>query len=315
MSDDIPYATPYPWDNPTMEDSQKYANEKLRKRRFVGSGLAALRKNAFGPEATMGDVAKNMLMNLLQQHNIEIGGEGDDFETEADELYGDSISGLNREPLVPDTAENELLGLARSGRLSLFSSLLKVVEDAESSVTTKNLLRHCSMTLRPGDVPGSLDAKEFVLSALHFLSSKFEASSDQLLPLPLIQPIQEVGDLEKRSYEKAGEWKLDEIKDNLLRLEQIFISSPSSWRWLKRETFSPRLPQNDEISFFLKGSIPASATAKKTKGETSRKRKAAPSSPPAGGSPSPVRDSSAFESTPVVEATIVAEGSPTNSIA
>jgi hypothetical protein len=310
MSEDIPYATPFPWDNASMADSQKCANEALRKRRFVGSGLAALRKNAFGASSNMGDVSKNILMNLLQQHSIEIRSDEEAFETEADELYGASLSGLRREANVPGTADEEVLELARDGRLSLFASILKFIEVDESPVATKNLIRNCCLTVRPGDVPGSIDAKEMILSALHFLSSNFDAGSDQLLSMPLIRPIQEVGDLEKRSYEKAGEWKFVAVEDKLLRLEQLFLTSSSAWKWLRRETFCPRLSHKDETSFFLKGSIPASASAKKPKGEGSRKRKATDPPPVP---TSPVNDSN-FDSTPVVEATIVADGSPTHSI-
>jgi hypothetical protein len=311
MSEDIPYATPYPWDNPEMEDSQKYVNEALSKRPFVGSGLAALRKNAFGPNSTMGDVAKNLLMNLFQQYNIEVGNEEEDFETEADELYGGSLDKLRRKTVSIGTADDEVLELARNGKLSLFGSILKVIEEGESPVTTKTVLRNCCLTLRPGDLPGSLDAKEVVLAAIHFLSSDFEANSDQLLSLPLVRQIQDAGDLEKRSYEKVGDWKLPVIKDNLFRMEQVFLTSPTSWGWLRREAFCPRLSRKDEASFFLKGSIPASATAKKAKGETSRKRKEVSPTPAAS---SPVNESP-FDPTPVVEAMIVADGSPSNSIA
>ena len=65
MSSEVPYATPYPWDSPMVEESQKYANRGLRKRRFIGSGFASVRKHAFGSESSIGDVAKTLLINIL----------------------------------------------------------------------------------------------------------------------------------------------------------------------------------------------------------------------------------------------------------
>jgi hypothetical protein len=119
-----------------------------------------------------------------------------------------------------------------------------------------------------------------------------------------------VGDLEKRSYAKKGDWKLSDILDNILQLEQAFLSSATSWKWLERSKFSPQLSVQDEKTFFLKGSIPASATGKKAKAESTRKRKVSVSS--AGGAPnSPQND----DSMPVVEATVVMDGSPSNSAA
>ena len=309
---EIPFATPFPWDNASMKEAQKHAIEGLRKRPFVGSGLAALRKNAFGPTSTMGDLSKNILMNLLHQHGIDRRNEEEDFETEADELYGASLSKLRREANLPDRPEEKVLELAREGRLSLFASILKVIEEGESPLTTKTLIKKSCLTTRPGDVPGSLDGKEMVLAALHFLSSNFEAKSEHLINLPLIHSIQEVADLEKKSYEKAGDWKLDDIKENVLRLEQVFLTSPTAWKWLRRETFSPRLSQEEETAFFFKGAIPASASAKKTQGGASRKRKAT-STPPPTVSTSPVNEST-IGSTNVVEATAVPSASPSDPI-
>eukprot|EP00536_Pseudo-nitzschia_multiseries_P011557 jgi/Psemu1/308338/fgenesh1_kg.401_\ len=121
-----------------------------------------------------------------------------------------------------------------------------------------------------------MDAKDMILAALHFLSSKSETKSTYTLGLPLIRPLQVYGDLERRNYEKVGDWKLEEIKEKLLRAEEIFLSSPSSWEWQKRESWSLRLSVADEESLFMKGTVPVCATAstKKTKGEGIKKRQA-----------------------------------------
>jgi hypothetical protein len=310
MSQDLPYATPYPWDNEEMEESYKRANASLRKRRFVGSGFAALYKQSFGSGSTTGDTAKSILTNLLQQNNLEFGEDEEYSETNADELYGSKLTVSRKETVTPGISDEQIISLARDGKLSLFQSLLKGIDGGSTPVTTKHLIRTCCLTLRPADVPGSIDSKEMILSALYFLSSTFEASAEHLVSLPLIRPLQEVGDLEKRSYEKSRGWKLSDISDKLLHLEQAFMSSSTSWNWLGRDKFSPRLPRKEEASFFMKGTIPPSATGKKPKGEGTRKRKA--SSPAAGFVTSPVHD--AFDSTSVVEATIVVDASPTHSI-
>jgi hypothetical protein len=138
--------------------------------------------------------------------------------------------------------------------------------------------------------PISLKFVEMVMAALQFMSRDCEMSSEDLISLPLIRPSQELADLERRTFNKCGDWTMDDdFKEKVLRLEQIFTSSSSSWRWLKREFAAPRLAQKDEDSLFLKGVIPASAVAKKpTPHISSRKRKAnAMASSETGGVPSP----------------------------
>ena len=115
-----------------------------------------------------------------------------------------------------------------------------------------------------------------VMAALQFMSRDCEVISSDLVSLPLIRPSQELADLERRTFSKWGDWTMDDdFKQKILRLEQIFTSSSSSWKWLKREFASPRLSQKDEYSLFFKGAIPASAMAKRPSQQTvSRKRKA-----------------------------------------
>jgi hypothetical protein len=157
-----------------------------------------------------------------------------------------------------------------------------------NAVTTKHLIRSCALTLSPGDVPGALDAKEMVMAALYFLSSRWEprrvgkSSFARFPSLPLIRLVEAVGDLEKRSYIPQYEWwkvvsSPSTFTQQVLRLEQVFLTSQSSWKFVPRIKFSPPLSlsglsPNEEAVFFLKGSIPASVTGKK-KGEATRKRK------------------------------------------
>jgi len=278
MSDDIPYAQPFQWN----EESQGNSTRSLRKRKFVGSGLALLRKESLGSESKMGNVTKNILMNLFHQHGIELDG-----EMESDEHKFKGIGLAGKTLLGKQEAEGE------SGNKSLFVALLKVISDSSNSITpTRQFLSKVSPTLIPGSLPGTLDSKDMVLAALHFLSSNSDAKSDHVLRLPLIKPVQAYGDLEKRNYKKVGDWKLDDIMVQLARMEEIFLSSPSSWQWQKRESLSLRLSRDDEEFFFTKGTVPLSATAKKLKAETVKKRKAPVKAAKATGSPNAEVDAS-----------------------
>jgi hypothetical protein len=267
MCDDIPYAQPFPW----TEESQGNATRSLRKRKFVGSGLALLRKESLGSESKMGNVAKNILMNLFHQHGIELDGE---MESDENKFKGIGLSPTDKTELE-NLSEYEIALETESGNKSIFIALLKAVtESSTGTISTRQILGKVCLLLQPGSLPGIMDSKDMVLAALHFLSSNDETKSNHVLRLPLIRPLQAYGDLEKRNFEKVGDWRFEDIKAKLLRMEEVFLSSPSSWKWQKRESLSLRLSQPDEESFFMKGTIPLCATAKKVKGESFKKRKA-----------------------------------------
>jgi hypothetical protein len=268
MSDDIPYAQPFPW----TEESQGSATRSLRKRKFVGSGLALLRKESLGSESKLGNVAKNILMNLFHQHGIELDGE---MESDENKFKGIGLSNPALRVLSPTgKTEHAIVLETESGNRSLFIGMLKAItESSTGTISTRQILGKVCLLLQPGSLPGIMDSKDIVLAALHFLSSNDETKSDLVLRLPLIRPLQAYGDLEKRAFEKVGDWKLEDIKGKILRMEEVFLSSPSSWKWQKRESLSLRLSQEDEESFFMKGTVPLCATAKKVKGESFKKRK------------------------------------------
>lgn len=259
-----------------MEELQRAANRCLRKRQFLGSGVLALNERAFGRQSTMNSMAQNILRGLLQQHDLQV----EPLDIEERKL---SVSDLRmrsprafREVAPGGKLDDEFLERARSGDFSLFLSIAAALESNPSQpIPSKSILRACCLSIRPGDVPGSLDSKDVVLAALHFLSSEHESSSRERLSLPLIQSTNENGDLEKRSWEKVDDWALEGIREKLLDLEEVFLKSSSTWEWLRRDLFSPRLPDGDEKSFFLKGAIPAVAARKKTSREQNRKRKVA----------------------------------------
>ena len=267
MSDDIPYAQPFLW----AEENQGNSTRSLRKRKFVGSGLALLRKESLGSESKMGNVAKNILMNLFHQHGIELDGE---MESDENKFKGIGLSDRSLR-VATNTGKTKISEHGESGNTSLFFALLKAVTESSTSlISTRQLLSKACPLLQPGSLPGIMDSKDMVLAALHFLSSNNETKSDHVLRLPLIRPVQVYGDLEKRNYKKIGDWKLGDIVVKLSRMEELFLSSPSSWKWQKRESLSLRLSREDEESFFTKGTIPLCATAKKVRIESGKKRKA-----------------------------------------
>jgi len=247
MSDEIPYAHPFPWGGSSTIDER---NQKLRKRKFVGSGLAVLRKE-MGSESKLGNLAKTILINLSYQHGIEIDGE---IESDAEKFKG--------------------LAKIQLGTCSFFVELLKVViESGDSPISTRHILKKVCLLLQPGTLPGNMDSKDLLLAALHFLSSKSETKSIECALLPLIRSEKAYGDLERRNFVKVGDWKLEDTEEKLLKMEELFLSSPSSWKWQKRESLSLRLTKENEAAFFMKGTIPLCATSKKVKGgEGGRKR-------------------------------------------
>mmetsp|Transcript_23696 Transcript_23696/g.65777 ORF Transcript_23696/g.65777 Transcript_23696/m.65777 type:complete len:312 (+) Transcript_23696:137-1072(+) len=273
MSDEIPYAQPFPW---TDEQPRGYSTRSLRKRKFVGSGLAVLREESLGSDSKLGNVAKNILMNLFHQHGIELDGE---MESDANKFEGIGLSDGLLRIRTPPNNKGTTNTAKKTGpeKKSFFLPLLKeITESGTGTVSTRQILGKVCLLLQPGTLPGIMDSKDMVLAALHFLSSKSQTNSSQMLHLPLIRPLQAYGDLERRNYEKVGDWKLEDIGEKILRTEEIFLSSPSSWEWQKRESFSLRLSEADEEALLMKGTVPlcAMASTKKTKGEGVKRRKA-----------------------------------------
>jgi hypothetical protein len=77
--------------------------------------------------------------------------------------------------------------------------------------------------------------------------------------LPLIRPIAILGDLERRNYEKVGDWNLMDILPSIFALEEHFYHCYSDYRFLPRETFLPITDDMnaDEMRRLLwKGEVP-----------------------------------------------------------
>ena len=244
MSQGIPLATPYPW----APNETQISHPVSRKRK--GSSLLVL--NQALEDTSTSKRAKEILQNLL----------GDDLpKGTTNETCRLATVSLGKEPAQPlqticpssQLDDDKLLQMAREGCFSLLGSILRVIRESPSPVTTKHILRTCSLAMRPGDVPPQMDAKEMILAALHFLSSNHKSDYWEL---PLIRPTQEDNDLEKHSYEPVG----SPTESQVQWLEIAFLKAPDNY--LAREKYCPRLKQDEEGPLFLKGTLPTSATAK-----------------------------------------------------
>jgi hypothetical protein len=313
MSGNIPYAQPYPWADETMVARQKIVTQALRKRKFVGTGLALLQKEALGPKSKMSPTAQNILVNLFHQHGMELSNE---VLSESALKDNNNTTGQSKRPKIilqiskkrgvpePGTPDEEIVKKASEGKYSLFKTILSVIENEKTldAVPTPLMLAKVCFVVPPSAIPGSMDAKDMVLAALQFLSSTYEAKSKEMMELPIIKAVQRYSDLEKRYYQKEGTWQLEDFdKDGrLLKLEDFFLLSPSSWKWLRREVFCPRLTKAEEATFFLNGTVPEGATGKAK--QPPRKKKATPTKKPTAATkkeaPSPTASSFAHSETP-----------------
>lgn len=244
MSQRILLATPYPW----APNEKQISHPVSRKRK--GSGLLVL--NQALEDTSTSKRAKEILQNLL----------GDDLtEGMTKGTRRLATVSLATEPAQPletidpssPLEDDKLLQMAGEGWFSLLGSILRVIRESPSPVTTKHILRTCSLAVRPGDVPPQMDAKEMILAALHFLSSNHKSDHWEL---PLICPIQEDNDLEKHSYEPVG----SSTESQVQWLETAFLKAPD--KYLAREKYCPRLKQDEEGPLLLKGTLPTSATPK-----------------------------------------------------
>ncbi|KAG7355948.1 hypothetical protein IV203_000634 [Nitzschia inconspicua] len=279
MSGNIPYAQPFPWNSPSLEAAQQLSTTSLRKRKFVGTGRAFLLEESFGSKSKMGKTAKRILKTLLHQHGTELPAVSESVKAMKSTPRSQKVLKFQKrgEP-HPGTSDEEILRNASEGKYSLFKSILRIIESETGVVHTKEFLGKACLVVDPSTMPGHMDAKDMVLAALHFLSTTYKPKSQDLLELPLIRAAQVYSDLEKRNYLKAGTWKLNEVEDKILKMEELFLTSPRHWKWLKRDTFCPRLTWEEESLFYRKGAVPPRAEPKR-KGEIRRRSKNSASNP------------------------------------
>lgn len=294
---DLPLATPYPW---AQDDYELTLHHEPKRRKQVGSGMLYIKRllqdddSPYEEATVLSAPAKAILKQILTQHtkkpkpvdaeDDDSSDESDDEEEESDDDDDDEETKRLRRRLPGPRLWTS--GLESQGT-GLFYNILEVMEQEHPlNVTTRHILRTCALKLPAGAPPGSMDAKEFVCCALHFLSSDWESPDPSQLPsLPLIRSTTAPGnarDLEKRSYEKASDWTLDDLP--LGELERLFLDSPSSaaqLQWISRVRFCPRSADGAgmaESTILLKGTIPARMT-KSSKTTAPKKRKSAAPAP------------------------------------
>jgi hypothetical protein len=274
MVDRIPLATPFPW-----------AGEKqiapVISRNPKGSGKVFLQNSE-----TISVGAKKILATLL----------GDDLLKPIDSSDTVALKKLATPRIFSRSAKKRraadasmdhdtILRLSQDGKLSLLGSILQMVKDSSTPVSAKDILKQCLLAVSPGSVPATMDAREYVLAALHYLSAgggQTDAESSDMPNkslLPLIRVVDADDDLEKCSF---GPVELSVSGDDFELLETGFETSARSRVWLSRvHMVPPDLNNEDEAQLFLKGTIPASAKPKKQVG-TKRKATSTPPPPSAG---------------------------------
>ena len=260
-----------------------------------GTGLSRVQKLAqSGGDISEG--ARSILSSLLQEPGAW------HFETNMGGLEDTGLSApvpvvrCAFDPLSHDVPTSELahtdvqtiVELAKEGRLSLFCSILRLFRDSRREISTQIVIRACSHAIRPADVPPDMDAKEEVMAALHFLSSRVpeldaESHVDNLVrsydsfsvtslfpSLPLLSANSEEN-LDRRCYVKSGNWSMKDadFRRKVILLERAFSGSTEANP--SRLRMCPRLEDREaEAKLMASGTLPA---ASKTKAGLTAKKK------------------------------------------
>lgn len=314
---EIPNATPYPWapsERLLSLQPHKLITSSKRKSAdtYTSTGFSYLQHELLlnKSPSQISETAKSLLSNLLDEHNVKLNQDLNDSS-----LKQHAPPAKKQKMLVAvteDMSDETVLKMAAAGELSFFGSLLATMEhggdgtdrgtdvnapDSANSTSTRTLIKTCSLAVPPAAAPATMDCKEMVMAALHFLSSVPTADADTDLPgsakhnllrlLPLILPQQMTPDLEKRSYQKVGDWKLGgdseaeiQFQSQVAALEHVFLygSNSNNYAWLNRERFCPRLATGEDL-LLLKGNPPVHATGKPKKAAPVQRRKKAPTAP------------------------------------
>jgi hypothetical protein len=207
------------------------------------------------------EASRELLRGLLKEHDVPRDGE-DAPRCRAWKKVKTSDKSLKT---VDATLSDEtILQLARQvpSQMSLLASILLVLDNSSRSgtvVSARSFLKTCALTVRPGLVPAHMDAKEMILAALHFLCGLKTTFPTEMYRPPWIRPVQSVSDLDKRVYEKVGDWTLEQILPSVARLEEeVFYASGSDLKWMPRCRFGPPALGNlvEEDLLWLKGQAP-----------------------------------------------------------
>lgn len=245
----------------------------------VGSGFAHLHTLLASNDVS--ERSKQLLGDLLAQEGIDTTGE-----------RGHTAGGPHSHSptigiLDSTMSDSTIASMASRGEISLFCSILSVIENAGgAAVTSKRLLQTCALAVPPLQTPGLLDAREMVLAILHFLSQELGSdaallhlSLDHSAPsleglLPLIRPLSTTGDLERRSYEKCYGWALNDIIQQVATLECYFLRCGENYKWLPRSVFLPAIPKaKSQLQVPIKGRVEMSEKRVVKQGETDHEQR------------------------------------------
>mmetsp|Transcript_20627 Transcript_20627/g.37491 ORF Transcript_20627/g.37491 Transcript_20627/m.37491 type:complete len:276 (+) Transcript_20627:82-909(+) len=215
-----------------------------------GSGFAILQQAL--DDSTTSERAKEILKDLLGNKNVSDGTYDESSRLATTQLISlptrSQLETLN--PNEPMDDEN-IVQMAKEGHLSLLGSIVRVVRESISTpVSTEQVLKTCTLAIRPADVPAPFNSQDMIIAALVFLSS---THSSEYWTLPLIRPTQQHVELEKQSYELVQ----TPTEQQLQWLETAFLSSAD--KFLAREKFCPRLEESEQDMLLRKGVIPPSA--------------------------------------------------------
>lgn len=252
----IPIASPYPWSDSVEIGKDADENEcdskinHFSSERIVRGGFWYIQSQLLKKDSNLSDSTKRILLRYLRELKVEL----------LPFRSGTANEGLTPSPVTTvldnTMVEETVLHLAVNGQISLFGSILAVIDEhPDSSVSSKHIIRECALTVNPSRTPGLLDAREMVLAALHFLSQSFH-DDNFLVSLPLIRPISITGDLERRSYEKVSQWTLPNIIEGVAALEDHFYGCEIDFTWLSRGKFVPQTMNSAPVEFLLRGILP-----------------------------------------------------------
>jgi hypothetical protein len=222
----------------------------------AGSGLTYLHSRLHSNDTS--EQAKRIIVDLLSEGNVDLSRFGrKSLKTRA----WDAVSTLSTAVLDSKMSDATVLQSVSRGEISLFCTVLSVIENASTSgVSAKHVLQTCVLAVSPSLAPGLMDAREIVLAVLHFLSQSWSPSDldrrahglDGLLPL--LRPLSNASDLERRSYEKSYDWVLSDIEERVSSLEWCFFSCGENLKWLPREKFLPVMQDTEaQYQIMLRG--------------------------------------------------------------
>jgi hypothetical protein len=163
-----------------------------------------------------------------------------------------NYSSAGKHIVTSSMQDEEILSLVAQSRASLLGSICFLFV-AQTTVSALQVVKHCGLVVDPMQSPGRMDARDVVSAALVFLC--------ELSYLKAVDT-KHTSDLLNQSYEKAYEWKWEDIKCKVMGdLEDAFYQDdPSHNEFLPRKRFLPSVgsfaTSANRFNFVLKGVVP-----------------------------------------------------------